>query len=93
MTRRPVSKMQVLEVRHPGLREKVHRMFEEFWPAQDIRQMLQTQYGERLSLRTVARYKSQHWQAQRERVQQIGSSIHRVIGPFEEQRHDQSTIC
>jgi hypothetical protein len=68
--------MQVLAVRHPGLREKMHRMFDEFWPTPEVKQMLQTHYGERLSLRSIERYKSQHWQAQRELVEQIGPSGH-----------------
>jgi len=92
MARRSVSKMQVLEVRHPGLREKMRRMFEEFWPTPEVKQMLQTNYGERLSLRSIERYKSLHWQAQRELVEQIGPSVHRLIGPSEDQKRDQSMI-
>ncbi len=80
MTRRSVSKMQVLDVRHPGLREKMRRMFEEFWPTPEVKQMLQTHYGERLSLRSIERYKSRHWQAQRELVEQVGPSVHRQSG-------------
>ena len=76
MRRRPVSKMQVLAARHPGLREKMHRMFEEFWPTHDVKWMLQTNYGERLSSRPIERYKSQHWRTQRELVEAIGPLGH-----------------
>jgi hypothetical protein len=74
--------MHVLDVRHPGLREKMHRMFEEFWPTPEVKHMLQTHYGERLSLRSIERYKSQV----------IGSSAHRLIDPSEEQKRDQPMI-
>ena len=71
MHRRSVSKLQMLEARHPGLNRKVYAMFAEFWPAAEVKQMIQTQYGERLSLRSLDRYKSRQWQAQRDVVQQI----------------------
>jgi hypothetical protein len=61
-------------------------MFAEFWPAAEVKQMLQNQYGERLSLRSLDRYKSKQWQAQREVVRHIREaargSDHRVIGTF-----------
>jgi len=70
MTRRSVSKIQVLDARHPGLREKMEQMFEESWPASEVKQMLQTNYGEHLSLRSIDRCKRQA----------IGASGHRSIG-------------
>ncbi|MGA3323165.1 MAG: hypothetical protein ABSF45_01725 [Terriglobia bacterium] len=83
MKRHVVTKLQLLGVRHPGLIEKVGAMFEEFWPTQDVRHMIQAQYGERLSSATLARYKRKHWQARRELVREmsggIGSSAHRAI--------------
>jgi len=75
MKRHVVTKLQSLGDRHPGLIDKVGAMFEEFWPTQDVRHMIQTQYGERLSSRTVARYKRKYWQAQRERVQQASAAL------------------
>lgn len=83
MKRHVVTKIQILGARHPGLREKVHAMFGEFWPAQQVKQMIQADYGERLSLRSIERYKQKHWRAQRELIQEmsevIGSSVHRAI--------------
>ena len=83
MKRQPFTKMQILEARHPGLIEKVHAMFAEFWPTQAVKQMIQTHYGERLGLRSLERYKGEHWRVQRELVQEmsevIGPSGHRVI--------------
>ena len=91
--RHVVTKLQTLEARHPGLIEKVSAMFEEFWPTQDVQHMIQAQYGERLSMNTVARYKRKHWQARRELVREmsqvIGPSSHRVIWPSEEQKRNQ----
>ena len=85
MPRLGITKIERFSSRHPGLREKVHAMFAEFWPPQAVRQMIQTQYGECLSLRSIARYKQQHWLAQRELGQvtseAIESSAHRFIEP------------
>jgi len=75
MKRRLPTKLQLLDARHPGLIEKVHAMFEEFRPMQEVRQMIQPQYGECLGLRSLARYKSEHWQAQRELVQQMSVAL------------------
>lgn len=77
--------MQVLDARHPGLREKVDAMLAEFWRTRDIKHMIAAHYGERLSMSSVERYKRKHWHAQRERVEPIseliGSSFNRSIGP------------
>ncbi len=81
MRRRPIGKMQTLDARHPGLIEKVHAMFAEFWPTAEVRQMVQAHYGERLSLSSLEKYKSKHWRAQREMVQQMTEALDdRVIG-------------
>jgi hypothetical protein len=73
--------MQVLAVRHPGLREKVDAMFAEFWATRDVKRMIQTQYGERLSRSSVERYKRKHWQARRELVEQVSQALEdREIG-------------
>ena len=58
------TKLQVLEARHAGLREKVTAMFNTGWSALDVQQLLRVQYGARLGLRSVERYKRRHWQAQ-----------------------------
>lgn len=86
------TKLEVLWERYDGLRDKVEAMFAEGDTPAAVLGMIRAQYGERLSVQTVARYKSQYGQSQRERVQQIGPSIHRFIGPSEKQRHDQSMI-
>ncbi len=75
MARRSYSKMRVLDVRHPGLMEKVHAMFAEFWSTQQVKQMIQAQYGERLSRSSVERYKRRHWQARRELVQEMSAAL------------------
>ncbi|MGD1100917.1 MAG: hypothetical protein ABSA59_02530 [Terriglobia bacterium] len=75
MRRNPVTKLQILEARHPGLCQKVDAMFEDFWRTQDVRHMIQSQYGERLSLSSVERYKRKHWRAQRELVRQASAAL------------------
>jgi hypothetical protein len=79
--RRPTrTKLQILDVRHPGLSQKVHTMFEGFWGTRDIRHLIQAQYGESFGRSTLDNYRRKHWQAQRALVQEmIGSSGHRVV--------------
>jgi len=73
--RLPMTKMQKLDARHPGLIAKVNAMFAEFWPTKDVKHMIQAHCGERLSRSTVERYKSKHWRARRELVQQMSQAI------------------
>jgi hypothetical protein len=75
MRQKPRTKLQLLDARHPGLREKVHAMFEGLWPLKDVKHMIETHYGERVGLRTIEKYKSAQWQAQRESVQQISAVL------------------
>jgi hypothetical protein len=70
-----MTKMQKLDVWHPGLIEKVHAMFAEFAAMADVRHMVLAQYGERLSVRSLARYKQQHWRVRRELVQQMTEAL------------------
>jgi hypothetical protein len=61
--------------------EKVHTMFAELTATAQVRHMIQAQYGERLSLTTLERYKSKQWRAQRELVQEMGAALNnRVMG-------------
>lgn len=75
MHRRSVTKLQTLEAAHPGLNRKVHAMFAEAWRTADVKHIIQVQYGERLSLRSLERYKSRQWHAQRELVRQVREAI------------------
>jgi hypothetical protein len=81
MHRCSATKLQTLEARHPGLNQRVYAMFAECWPAAEVKQTIQTQYGERLSLRSLDRYKSKQWQAQRDVVQQIREAAHAGLKP------------
>ena len=69
------SKLERLQARYPGLQDKVHAMFAEFWAPREVKQMIETQYGERLSLRTIERYKQRHWEQRRELVQQMSAAL------------------
>jgi len=72
--RQPLTKMQILEARHPGMCQKVDAMFAESWPTQAVKQMIQTHYGERLGLRSLERYKGKHWRVQRELAEQMSAA-------------------
>ena len=78
--RRSVSKMQSLEAHHTGLCEKVHAMFAEDWPAAAIKRMIQTTYGERISITTLEKYKSRHWRGLRDQVQQAKAALANTAG-------------
>ena len=75
MRRRPMTKLQLLDAWHPGLIEKVDAMFAEFWPPAEVRQIVQAQYGERLSLSYLEKYKREHWRAERELVEQASAAL------------------
>ena len=75
MKRQVTSKIAALDSRHPGLREKLHGMFEEFWPMGEVRHLIQASYGETISLRSLARYKKDHWKAQRELVRAMNAAL------------------
>ena len=75
MRRRSVTKLQTLEARHPGLNQKVYAMFAEFWPVAEVKQMIRCQYGERISLRSLERYKSRQWRTQREVVRDASEAL------------------
>ena len=75
MRRMPLTKLQVLEARHADLREKVNAMFNACWPAVAVQQLIEAQYGTRLGLRSVERYKRTHWQAQHARLQQASETV------------------
>jgi hypothetical protein len=50
-------------------------MFAELSATAEVRHMIQAQYGERLSTRSIARYKQQHWLARRELVQEMSAAL------------------
>jgi len=79
MLRTPRTKLQVLEARHADLREKVNAMFNACWPARAVQQLIEAQYGERLGLRSVERYKRSHWQAQHARIEQASEAIEPLV--------------
>lgn len=64
--RRP--KLQRLEARHPGLREKVMAMFNGGWPGRAVKELIEAQFGESLSLAAVARSRRAHWKEQRAQI-------------------------
>ena len=75
MKRHVNTKIAALDSRHPGLCDKLHGMFEEAWPMAQVRHMIAASYGESLSLRSLARYKKDHWEAQRELVRAMNAAL------------------
>ena len=69
-----ISKVQVLDTRHPGLIQKVDAMFEAFASIQAVAAMIRAEYGERISLSSLEKYKSKHWRAQRELAEQMSAA-------------------
>jgi hypothetical protein len=67
MGRLGVSKVQVLDTRHPGLAQRVDAMFEAFASIQAVAAMIRAEYGERVSHTTVWKYKRQFWNVRRKR--------------------------
>lgn len=75
--RRPLqTKLHALTVRHPGLGDKIDAMFAELWPVRDIKRMIESHYGERLSRNSLDRYRRQHWQARRELAVAAAAALH-----------------
>ena len=76
--RRPTrTKLRILNVRHPGMEDKVNAMFSEFWPVRLIRHIISSQYGERLSTSTLDRERRRHWRARREMVMAVAAALAR----------------
>jgi hypothetical protein len=69
------TKLRCLEGRHRGINEKVHAMFEQFWPVAQIKDEIESEYGERLSTRSIERYRQNHWKTQRELVKQSAAAL------------------
>jgi hypothetical protein len=64
--RRP--KLKILQSRHAGLRERVMAMFNACWPGAAVKELIEVQFGESLSLATVERYRRLHWEEQRAQI-------------------------
>jgi hypothetical protein len=64
--RRP--KLQILQARHAGLREHVIAMFNTCWPGPAVKELIEAQFGETLSLATVERSRRRHWEGQRAQI-------------------------
>ncbi len=59
--------MLTLDIRHPGLLEKVDAMFDAFLSINKVTAMIQDEYGERISHTTVWAYKTQSINSRRTR--------------------------
>jgi hypothetical protein len=78
MKRHVRTKLRILSVRHPGLEDMVDAMFNEFWPVRDVKHMIAAQYGARLSMSSLQRHRSRHWQARRAMVQDTSAALARA---------------
>ncbi len=67
--RRP--ELQILQARHAGLRESVLAMFNACWPGRAVKELIEAQFGESLSLAAVERYRRRHWEGQRAQIRRL----------------------
>ncbi len=62
------GKLQKLQSRHAGLRERVIAMFNACWPGRAVKELIEAQFGESLSLAAVGRSRRAHWEERRAQV-------------------------
>lgn len=67
--------MLTLDIRHPGLIEKVDAMFERFATINEVTAMIRAQYGEHISHGAMWNYKTQFVDARRKRVQAAQAAL------------------
>lgn len=68
MARDQASKIQILSVKHRGLLQAVDRMFDDYASLEQVLQMIEREYHEKVSTQAVETYKKRHWQVQKDRI-------------------------
>jgi hypothetical protein len=67
-------KIEILESRHPGLRQKVNAMFEAFATVRAVGAMIEAEYGERIGRTAIGIYKRRFWRKERDRIQEMNAA-------------------
>jgi hypoxanthine phosphoribosyltransferase len=68
VTRDQASKIQILSAKHEGLLLVVDRMFDKFATLQEVQEMIERKYHEKISETAVSTYKKKHWKVQKDKV-------------------------
>jgi hypothetical protein len=68
VARDQASKIQILSVKHRGLLQAVDRMFDDYASLEQVLQMIEREYHEKVSTQAVETYKKRHWQVQKDRI-------------------------
>jgi len=64
------SKIQILSAKHDGLLLAVDKMFDKFATLQQVQEMIERKYHEKLSCGAVLTYKTRHWKVQKNRIRE-----------------------
>jgi hypothetical protein len=64
------SKIQILSAKHDGLLLAVDKMFDKFATLQQVQEMIERKYHEKLSCGAVLTYKTRHWKVQKDRIRE-----------------------
>ncbi len=68
MPRDRASKIQILSAKHKGLLLVVDKMFDKYATLQQVREMIEQKYHEKISETAVNTYKTRHWKVQKDRI-------------------------
>jgi hypothetical protein len=69
------SKIQILSAKHGGMLLAVDKMFDKFATLQEVQEMIERNYHEKVSLVAVNTYKKKHWKVQKDKVQEQKTTI------------------
>lgn len=79
MARDQASKIQILSAKHEGLLLVVDRMFDKFATLQEVQEMIERKYHEKISSTAVHTYKKKHWKVQKDKVREQKTTIKAIV--------------
>ena len=75
MRKNSIPKLLELAARHPGLIQKVDKMFGVFASLREVEAMIRGEFGEDISRTAVRNYKRNHWTVRRDRERAISAAL------------------
>jgi hypothetical protein len=75
VTRDQASKIQILSAKHKDLLLTVDKMFDRFATLQEVQDMIEHKYHEKISSGAVSTYKKKHWKAQKDKVREQKTTL------------------
>lgn len=75
MTRDQPSKIQILSAKHKDLLLTVDKMFDGFATLQEVQDMIEHKYHEKISSCAVSTYKRKHWKVQKDKVREQKTTL------------------